>query len=317
MIKFRDNKSAKAKAVKNVVVEVKHPRKLNKANSIWGDIDLGKHSKDVSHLLSGAPDPNQDSVLRVQPSLVFEPPVPPVARVLEDKKRAAEIEAEKQALLAIDPDAEPTEEEMMVPPIQDAEIVAEAEESGRVEASSAEVVASETVVAETETATEAGEEVVSNDIVAELAGEHIEEVTVNEVVEDEVVEAATTEQVTAAVEPEVVSEAEVEASVAAEPEAEVVEAQVSEEPTLEALETNETEGSDEEIEASLSSDDDEDEVFDEPQAAVKAAIVRPNPVAPRMVAKRIPGVRYVRRNGELQIARGEKWKMKRTARAAR
>lgn len=297
MIKFRDNKSAKAKAVKNVVVEVKHPRKLNKANSIWGDIDLGKHSKDVSHLLSGAPDPNQDSVLRVQPSLVFEPPVPPVARVLEDKKRAAEIEAEKQALLAIDPDAEPTEEEMMVPPIQDAEIVAEAEESGRVEASSAEVV--------------------SNDIVAELAGEHIEEVTVNEVVEDEVVEAATTEQVTAAVEPEVVSEAEVEASVAAEPEAEVVEAQVSEEPTLEALETIETEGSDEEIEASLSSDDDEDEVFDEPQAAVKAAIVRPNPVAPRMVAKRIPGVRYVRRNGELQIARGEKWKMKRTARAAR
>lgn len=316
MIKFRDNKSAKAKAVKNVVVEVKHPRKLNKANSIWGDIDLGKHSKDVSHLLSGAPDPNQDSVLRVQPSLLFEPPAPPVARVLEDKKRAAEIEAEKQALLAIDPDAEPTEEEMMVPPIQDAEVVAEAEESERVEASSEEVVASETVVAETETVAEVGDEVVSNDIVAELAEDQIEEVTASEVVEDETVAAATTEQVTAAVESEVVSEAEVEASVAAEPEAEVVEAQVSEEATLEVLETDETDGSDEEIEASLSSDD-EDEVFDEPQAAVKTAVVRPSPLAPRIVTKRIPGVRYVRRNGELQIARGEKWKMKRTARAAR
>src|SRR5690606_37589221 len=95
---------------KNVVVEVKHPRRLKKAgSSIWGGIDMSKHSKDVSHLVPGAPVVKEHRPLRVKPPQTIKPSNPPVqederpapwetgARILEDKEQLAWLKEAEEA----------------------------------------------------------------------------------------------------------------------------------------------------------------------------------------------------------------------------
>ncbi|WP_315921152.1 hypothetical protein [Mesorhizobium sp. SP-1A] len=251
---------------KSVVVEVKHPRRVNKAgSSIWGDIDLDKHSKNVSHVLSGAPN-EQENILRVKPA----PEVQArqhVARILEDRQQVAQLEAEMKAKI----------------------------ETSLVAASQEEVSAS----------------VSAQMPKIEAVGEQV----------DEAVEA---------IAPVAVSEPEALPDPIPEPEIEPVSVQAADQQEIafdapvEAVSVIEDEEDEaEEVEQSLSSDDitaaamaDDQDVdsVDDDDAVDDVLDERPRQVHPAVESarrarfKKIPGVRYIRRNGELQVARSDKWK---------
>ena len=307
MIRFKNPSSAaKARAAQNVVVEVKHPRKLNKANSIWGDIDLGKHTEDVLHLLPGAPEAAQaDSILRVKPSAEVEIQTH-AARILEDRQQAADLEAKKEALLAVDPDAEPSEEELaLIESLVPTEVVAEAdtEEEPLAATVEEEVVAAE-AEPQPETVVAASEEAVEVSAVPEVVTAETEPAVVADpVVEEAPVFAAVSEQqADSLIDPLSAPSEKTDADGEdVDEDEDEDESALSSDDALVAAETQE--------------DDLEDEEFEE-------AVERPSSpalghIVPPLRLKKIPGVRYVRRNGELQVARGDRWKVKRMPKSAR
>jgi len=250
---------------KSVVVEVKHPRRVNKAgSSIWGDIDLDKHSKNVSQMF-GAPN-EQENVLRVKPA----PEVQArehVARILEDRQQVAQMEAEMKAKIATSSVAASQEEVSASVPAQTPEI--------------------------------------------EVVGEQVDEAVEN-------------------IDPVAVSEPEAQPEPIPEPEIEPVSVEAADQQEIafdapvEAVgDIDDEEDEAEEVEQSLSSDDitaaamaedQDDESVDDDDSADDAADERPQQVHPAVESarrarfKKIPGVRYIRRNGELQVARSDKWK---------
>lgn len=288
MIKFRNQgSSAKAKASKKVVVEVKHPRKLNKANSIWGGIDLAKHSHDVEQHLPTASETEKAADQKFGSGLNNEKSVAdklPVVRVLEDRKQAAEIEAGKQAALNFDPESDLFMDEKAH--MQRSDAYMQRLDGSRLladkEVPDAEVVGSlkteEAVVADAVQLSDAAEDNTHQESIefdSDVSGvdpvsEHSSRLDdSDDSFEDETsVEMSSTEGV-----------AEDEAPSPTE---------------------------------SYSEDDVDDNVAS--NRPLKALSIR---FSQKTRTKKIPGIRYVRRNGELQIARGDKWKVPRIVKSSR
>lgn len=288
MIKFRNQgSSAKANASKKVVVEVKHPRKLNKANSIWGGIDLAKHSHDVEQHLPSAGELEKAPNQKVEDHHNNETTVvtkSPAVRVLEDKKQAAEIEAEKQAALNFDPESDLALDDNAY--MQRSDAYMQRLDGLRLladkEVPDAEVVGSlkteEAVVADAVQLSDAAEDNTHQESIefdSDVSGvdpvsEHSSRLDdSDDSYEDETsVEMSSTEG-------------------------------VAEDEALSPTESS-------------SEDDVDDNVTS--NRPLKALSIR---FSQKTRTKKIPGIRYVRRNGELQIARGDKWKVPRIVKSSR
>jgi hypothetical protein len=293
MIKFRtQGSSAKANASKKVVVEVKHPRKLNKANSIWGGIDLAKHSHDVEQHLPVASEKAVDQ--KIEGGISNENSVKdkqPIVRVLEDKKQVAEIEAGKQAALNFDPESDLFIDEKAH--MQRSDAYMQRLDSPRLsadkEAPPAEVVGSlETEVPIEE---EAGD--LSFDDIAEKQAVVIDE--------DQFYGTADASE----------SHGDIEFDSDVEPAFEHLlhshNNDVSREPEA-SLEVSSTEDADDEEDSSPIVDS---------VASYRLLKALPIRFRNQTKTKKIPGIRYVRRTGELQVARGDKWKVPRILKSNR
>lgn len=250
---------------KSVVVEVKHPRRVNKAgSSIWGDIDLGKHSENVSHVLSGTPI-EQENILRVKPAPQAQAREH-VARILEDRQQVAQLEAEMKAKSAASPVAASQEEVSASVPEQMPEIEAVGEQADEVVEEIAPVAVSE-----------------PDALPESLPEPEIEPVSAQATVQHEI---AFDAPVTAA--------GNIEAE---EDEADEVEQSLSSDDITAAAMAGE--------DANMVEDGDAVEGGDDEQPQQVHSAVSS---ARRAKFKKIPGVRYIRRNGELHVAREDKWK---------
>lgn len=287
MIKFRNQgSSAKANASKKVVVEVKHPRKLNKANSIWGGIDLAKHSHDVEQHLPSAGELEKAPNQKVEDHHNNETTVvtkSPAVRVLEDKKQAAEIEAEKQAALNFDPESDLALDDNAYK--QRSDVYMQRLDGLRLLADKAvpdaEVVGS--LKTEEAVVTDAGQ--LSDAAENNMHHENIE----------------------------LDSDVSGVAPVSEHPSRSDDSGDSRDDET--SLEMSSTEGVSEDeapSPTSYSEDDVDDNVAS--NRPLKALSIR---FSQKTRTKKIPGIRYVRRNGELQIARGDKWKVPRIVKSSR